>query len=256
MIEQLSLVASLTITVGVALLTSLLIWLRFPWIIDDEAGIRLLRGVNSINRPGGLVTFVLTGVGLVISWLAAFIVPGSLSRTLADVPLMIAFAMVAGATGWLFWIDISIHRLPNRIVMPITVLSLALFLLSLIMGVGQADRSDDHLWAGAGTPALNGLIGALAMLIFFVIVNVAGTFMRRSTMGMGDVKLSVSVGLLTTALSPSGPILALLLINGIAVVHVIILLATKRRQWASKIAFGPYMLIGTWTTVLVGAAFL
>ncbi|MFB9776783.1 hypothetical protein [Brevibacterium otitidis] len=256
MIEQLSLVASLTLTVGVALLTSLIIWLRFPWIIDDEAGIRLLRGVNSINRPGGLVTFVLTSVGLVLSWLAAFIVPGALSRTAADIPIMIAVAMLAGATGWLYWVDISIHRLPNRIVMPITGLSLLLFLISLVMGVGQPDHSDEHLWAGAGTGALNGLLGALGMLLLFVILNVAGTLMRRSTMGLGDVKLSISVGLLTAAVSPYGPLLAIVLINGIAVVHVLLLLAARRRQWTSKIAFGPYMLIGTWTTVLVGTAFL
>lgn len=256
MIEQLSLVASLTLTVGVALLTSLIIWLRFPWIIDDEAGIRLLRGVNSINRPGGLVTFVLTSVGLVLSWLAAFIVPGALSRTAADIPIMIAVAMLAGATGWLYWVDISIHRLPNRIVMPITGLSLLLFLISLVVGVGQPDQSDEHLWAGAGTGALNGLLGALGMLLLFVILNVAGTLMRRSTMGLGDVKLSISVGLLTAAVSPYGPLLAIVLINGIAVVHVLLLLAARRRQWTSKIAFGPYMLIGTWTTVLVGTAFL
>lgn len=254
--EQLSLVASLSITVLASLAVSAWIWLRFAHLVGDEAGLRLLRGVASDGKPSAFVSTVLTCVGAVIAWLAAFIAPASLSHTVADAPLLIAFGLFAGATGWLFWIDTSIHRLPNRIVLPITFAALGLFVLSVFIGVTQDTGERRELWAGGATPAVNGLIGGLVVLLFFVLLTVLAASLKRSGMGGGDVKLAVVVGMLPGALSPAGPLIALVAMNVSALIQVLHSVGTGRTRWQDSIAYGPHMLIGTWTAVILGPAFL
>ncbi|MEV0983182.1 prepilin peptidase [Brevibacterium sp. NPDC049920] len=254
--EPLSLVASLSLTVLTALAVSTWIRLRFVRLIDDEAGLRLLRGVDRDSTPSGLVTAVLTSSGAVIAWLAAFIAPAYLSRTVADAPILLALGLFAGATGWLFWIDSSIRRLPNRIVLPITFASLLLYLVSIVIGVTREPTGLPGTWAGAATPAVEGLISGLVVLLFFLLLAVLALRMRRTGMGGGDVKLAVVVGMLPGALSPAGPLVALVVMNLSALVHVLWLTGTRRKRWGDAIAFGPHMLIGTWTAVILGPLLL
>lgn len=256
MSEPLSLVASLSITVIASLAVSAWIWLRFPHLIDDEAGLRLLRGVNSMGRPSGLVTAVLTSVGAVIAWLAAFIAPSFLGRTGADAPLLAAFGLFAGATGWLFWIDTAIRRLPNRIVLPITFAALVLFVVSVVIGVTRDTGDAPGMWAAGATPAIHGLLGGFAALLFFLLLALLALRLRRTGMGGGDVKLAVIVGMLPGALSLGGPLIALLVMNVSALVHVLWAVGTGRARWGSAIPFGPHMLIGTWTAVIAGPLLL
>ena len=253
--EPLSLVASLSLTVLTALAVSTWIRLRFARLIDDEAGLRLLRGVDRDSTPSGLVTAVLTSSGAVIAWLAAFIAPAYLSRTVADAPILLALGLFAGATGWLFWVDSSIRRLPNRIVLPITFASLLLYLVSIVIGVTREPTGLPGTWAGAATPAVEGLISGLVVLLFFLLAVLA-LRMRRTGMGGGDVKLAVVVGMLPGALSPAGPLVALVVMNLSALVHVLWLTGTRRKRWGDAIAFGPHMLIGTWTAVILGPLLL
>ncbi|WP_295688986.1 prepilin peptidase [uncultured Brevibacterium sp.] len=250
--EPLSLVASLSLTVLTALAVSTWIRLRFARLIDDEAGLRLLRGVDRDSTPSGLVTAVLTSSGAVIAWLAAFIAPAYLSRTVADAPILLALGLFAGATGWLFWVDSSIRRLPNRIVLPITFASLLLYLVSIVIGVTREPTGLPGTWAGAATPAVEGLISGLVVLLLAVLA----LRMRRTGMGGGDVKLAVVVGMLPGALSPAGPLVALVVMNLSALVHVLWLTGTRRKRWGDAIAFGPHMLIGTWTAVILGPLLL
>nr|WP_272902198.1 prepilin peptidase [Brevibacterium daeguense] len=169
---------------------------------------------------------------------------------------MIAFGLVAGATGWLFWIDTSIHRLPNRIVLPITGAVVLLFLVGVVVGVFQENSATDHQWAGAGTTALNGLIGGLVLLLVFLVLNVLGAVLGRRGMGGGDVKLAVVVGMLPAALSPFGLVVALVVMNLSALAQVLYAVAGQGRGMREAIAYGPHMLVGTWTAVIIGPVFL
>lgn len=254
--EALSLVASLTLCVGASLLASAYIWWRFAFVIDDEAGIRVLRGVSSNSRPGWLVTTTLTGLGVVIAWFVAFVIPAYLSESLADAPLMVAFGLVAGSTGWLFWIDQSIHRLPNRIVVPLTAVVLLLFLGSLVMGVVATPAEADLGFAGYGTWALRGLIGGLALLIVFGLINLLGAAIKRTTMGMGDVKLSVIVGLLSACALAVGPVIAFVVMCISALIGIAYGALAQGKSLKDPVAFGPHMLIATWTAVIVSPVLL
>ena len=126
--QSVSLVTGLSLAVGAAIAVSVIIWFSFPKLINDEAGLRLLRGLRTDNRPVWLVSFVMTATGLVLAWIAGFFLPLFMSRTYADIPIILALGVFAGATAWLFWIDSVLHRLPNLIVLPIT----GLMILSLI----------------------------------------------------------------------------------------------------------------------------
>jgi len=248
--EPLSLPLSLALTTGVSLLVSLWIWLQFPTLINDEAGLRLLRGVESNNRPSGLVTVTLTSVGVVVSWIAGFLVPINLGRSVADGFVLVAMGLLAGATGWLYWIDSSIRRLPNRIVLPLAGASLLLYLACLVVGA-LLPQEPNTGWAGHATPAINGLIGALLLLIFFVLVNLGGALVHHTGIGMGDVKLAVPVGLAVSVDSLWGLLVALIAMNLSACLQLFNVYALKRSRLPNGIAYGPHMLIGAWVAIII-----
>ena len=251
--SEVTLVTGLSVAVGTSLLTSLLIWFNFVRLVNDEAGIRLMRGLLNNNRPGWLVTFVLTGTGLVVAWIAGFFMPLFMSRTLADLPLVIALGVFAGATGWLYWIDATIRRLPNRIVFPVTAIMVLAFLLSLILGVNQDSAIMNGLWAKSGTPALSGLVSAGVLVAVFAIIYLVGMLFNASTVGMGDVKLAIPVGLVAGCLNPWGLLVAIIVMNVTAIIHWL------KKRWEQKpgaIAYGPHMLTGGWAAAILTPLFL
>jgi leader peptidase (prepilin peptidase) / N-methyltransferase len=96
----------------------------------------------------------------------------------------------------------------------------------------------------------SGLIGAFAggaLILFFMVVGKA--ILKKDTMGMGDLKMLVMIGLYV-----GFPAVWLSLFFGGVVASIFILasIAMKRIQWKSTIPFGPFIAIGTLTYVLVG----
>ena len=244
--ESVSLVAGLSLAVGAAIAVSVVIWFMFPKLINDEAGLRLLNGLRTDNRPVWLVSFVMTATGLVLAWIAGFFLPLFMSRTYADIPIIVALGVFAGATAWLFWIDSVLHRLPNLIVMPIAGFMILAYLVSMILGVTSKQSAFDQLWARGATPALAGLAGAGITVVLFAIVYLCGLALGKETLGLGDVKLAVPVGMVAGTASQWGLIVALIIMNVSALVYFLMHLGKRR-----NVAFGPHMLIGAWTTALL-----
>lgn len=244
--ESISLVAGLSLAVGAALFISVIHWFIFPSLINDAAGLRLLNGLRTDNRPVWLVAFVMAGTGLVLAWISGFFLPLFMSRTLADVPIIVALGVFAGTTGWLCWIDSSIHRLPNRIVIPMTVFMLLCYLLSLVLGVMSRQSAFDQLWARGATPALAGLASGAITLVVFAIIYIAGLMLGRETIGLGDVKLAIPVGMVAGTASQWGLVAAFVIMNVTAVIDVLIHIKHRRR-----IAYGPHMLISAWAAALL-----
>lgn len=246
MLESMSLVAGLSLAVGTALLTCVVVWFLFPRLIADEAGLRLLEGLRFDGRPVWLVSFVMTGTGLVLAWIAGFFLPLFMSRTLADVPIIMALGVFAGATAWLFWIDKDIHRLPNRIVIPLTALMLVAYVVSMILGFSSQQSALDQMWAKGATPALAGLAGGGFTLVIFAILYLVGLLLGRDTIGLGDVKLAIPVGMVAGTASQWGLLVALVVTCVSAALVVVTHLKNRK-----NLAFGPHMLIGAWTAALL-----
>ena len=90
---------------------------------------------------------------------------------------------------------------------------------------------------------LSSLIGAVCVSIPFLVFALCGV------MGYGDVKLMAAVGVL---LGIKGVLFAAFAGIVIGCFAAIILKFKKTHDWKSEIAFGPYLCIGSYLSMLIG----
>ena len=129
---------------------------------------------------------------------------------------------------WLSLIDFKTHRLPNRLVGWFTASQL-LVLPIANQGFMPPKRLMDVLIIGG--------LNTFLYLILFVL--------SRGSLGMGDVKFAFPLGLTVGWYSPELWLLAIFgtfLIDGVVSLLGII---TRRMNRQSRLAFGPYMFLGT-----------
>lgn len=135
--------------------------------------------------------------------------------------------------------DIRWMLLPNKIVFPLIGLGAITVLLRSLQG-------SDPL--GIIISAIGGLL--VAGGIFYVVFQVS----NGSWIGGGDVKLGFALGLFI-----GSPVLAFLMLFGASVLGLIFALPgvlLKKSQFSSKIPFGPFLIISSIATVLVGQCIL
>jgi leader peptidase (prepilin peptidase)/N-methyltransferase len=125
-------------------------------------------------------------------------------------------------------IDFKAHRLPNQLVGWFAVIEV--FLLGFLSWF-----ADD-----------------LARLMTALVVGVASTtaylllyFLSRAALGMGDVKFAFPLGLCVGWYSANHWLVAIFVSFLLAGLVAVIGLATKRMTRKSRLAFGPYMFLGT-----------
>lgn len=143
-------------------------------------------------------------------------------------PLLIGLVWLAAVTPRLVAVDLAEHRLPDAVVLP----GYPVVLASVVL-----DR-----WA-AGADALPVLAAAAATGLVLLLLHLAGG------MGFGDVKLAPLLGALSAAAAPGGALVALVLAflaGGAASVVVLV-----RRGRRARLAFGPALLLGAWSAVLL-----
>jgi len=139
---------------------------------------------------------------------------------LALLPLAVAGPALAA-------IDLDVHRLPNRILAPVAIATLAA-LAAAALAVGEPLHI---LWAVAAAVATLAVLGAL---------NLA-----TDGIGMGDVKLAGIIAAAVTPLGLSVLWIAIAIGSGLAILHTT---ATRQR---GPIPFGPWLLLGAWAGTLL-----
>ncbi len=142
----------------------------------------------------------------------------------AVLPVLLYWAAVAIA---LALIDVDHHRLPDAIVLPSYVVTVALLILASVL-TGDYARLVAALIGGI---ALGGFYLALALL-------------RPGGMGLGDVKLAGALGMLVAWLGWAELLVgafAAFLIGGLVGVA---LMAGSRATRKTALPFGPFMLLG------------
>lgn len=150
-------------------------------------------------------------------------------------PVLAAYLYLAAIGVALVTIDLAVHRLPDRLTLPSYPVVAVLLVASSLIG-------DD--WARLGRAAVGGLL--LYGAYYLLAVAVPGG------MGFGDVKLA---GVLGAVLAWAGwaPLLvgAVLgfLYGGLVSLG---LLAARRVSRTSRVPFGPFMVAGTLTAVVLG----
>ena len=177
---------------------------------------------------GGAVAFALV---------AAWIVTGtSPTMTPAAALRLAALLYLAAITIALALIDLDVHRLPNAIVVP-------------SYAVGAVLLGASGLLAGDFVGLARAAAGAGASVLFYTIL----ALVKPGGMGLGDVKLAGVLGMYLGAAGWAqlavGTIAAFVLGGTVAV----ILLIAQRARRTDGLPFGPWMLAGAWTGLVVGA---
>jgi leader peptidase (prepilin peptidase)/N-methyltransferase len=138
-------------------------------------------------------------------------------------------------TAWpLAKTDIQQRRLPNKYVLPAFPMTL--------LGQVAAGIATGLWW--------NMLWAALAMLITFAVALGVN---RLGLLGMGDVKLMSAMALALGWYSPILLVIAVLISFLIAGLAALILLGLGRIKLGSSLPLGPYLLVGFFGAITVGA---
>lgn len=146
---------------------------------------------------------------------------------------LIPFLLLGIGGAALAVIDLRLMRLPNKIVLP-------LYLTGLI---GLAGASvPGHQWHRL-------VIGLICMALFYGIFYLLAVF---GPMGFGDVKLVGVLGLHLGWLGFQYAYAGLLLGTLCATLGALVLIPLRGRAWRkSKVAYGPYLLLGAWIAILL-----
>lgn len=171
-------------------------------------------------------------------------VTGALWATVAAVhgwtwllPALLAFTWVLVVATV---IDLRHRIIPNRLTYRAAPVLLAL------LAVAAATRGE---WGDLG----RGIVAGLAIPIVMFLLSEGFRLARgQAGMGMGDVKLAVSIGLVVGYLGGWELLVAFYgtAVAGAAV--VVVLLVAGRATLASRIPYGPYLAVGALAAVLAG----
>ncbi|MFF2273465.1 prepilin peptidase [Agromyces sp. NPDC058136] len=146
-------------------------------------------------------------------------------------PALLAFAACATV---LSIVDLVEKRLPNAVVFP----ALGAVAVLLVPATWATGSWMSLVWA---------LVGSAAMFaVYFVLALIS-----PSSMGMGDVKLALVIGMLAGWFGLTAWLVALLAAFVIGGVLAIIALILKRVTMRGSIPFGPSMLAGALVAVLL-----
>lgn len=180
---------------------------------------RIPRGARLTAGPVEAAAGAITAVGAVVVW------PGAL------VALTIWVGVLAVALGA---VDIRHHRLPDALTLPaIPVTAL------LVVGTELADpAAGDLVRAALAAAALGGAFWLLAVV-------------APAAMGRGDVKLVPSLALATGYVSWEAALVAVLAAFALGAAFALAGLLLRRVRLTSSIAFGPFLLLGAWLTLVL-----
>lgn len=152
-----------------------------------------------------------------------------------DVAVVAVHLGLAGIGIWLLAIDARTHRLPNRIVLPTLAASLALVCVDALV----IQRTGTLIGSLAGMLILGG---------FYALLR--GT--SRGGIGGGDVKLAALIGLVLGWHGWQVLVIGAASAFVLGALYALALMAVKRANRSTRIAFGPWMIIGAVLGIAIG----
>ncbi|HWV48256.1 MAG TPA: A24 family peptidase [Microbacterium sp.] len=149
----------------------------------------------------------------------------------------IVIAVHAGLIGIgirLIVIDARTHRLPNRIVLPVGAA------LLVLIGI-------EALAAGDASTLVRCLAGGVILGGFYAVLNLVG-----GGVGGGDVKLAAVIGLVLAWHGWQSLIVGAAAAFVLGAVYALALMALRRANRTTRIAFGPWMIVGAVLGIAMG----
>lgn len=147
--------------------------------------------------------------------------------TVHGVLVVLAHLALAVVGIRLIVIDARTHRLPNRLVLP----TLGAVVLLVVL---------DGVLAGDLERMLRSLLGGLALGGFYALMRL----MSRQGIGGGDVKLAAVIGVVLGWHGWTTLLIGALAAFMLGAVYALALMALRRADRNTRIAFGPWMIVG------------
>ena len=161
------------------------------------------------------------------------------AAVLADLISLTGLAIFFALSIWLAVVDWREHRLPNELVAAAGLTALASQLAQTALTATEPTGLDL-------APFIRSVTAAAVCFVLYLALHLASRTQRAAGMGAGDVKLSAVLGLYLGWVSADTAVLGIAAGFVLASVFSLILIATKRGNKRSRVAFGPWMLAGAW----------
>ncbi|REJ04647.1 prepilin peptidase [Microbacterium bovistercoris] len=142
---------------------------------------------------------------------------------------------LVGVGAWLLVIDARTHRLPNRIVLP----TLGVLLVLVIV---EAPATGDI------ARLVRSLLGMLLLAGFYAVMRLAS----RQGVGGGDVKLAAVIGLVLGWHGWQALVIGAASAFVLGALYALALMALRRADRSTRIAFGPWMIVGAVLGIAIG----
>lgn len=155
----------------------------------------------------------------------------------------IVLAVAAGLSPWLLRIDLALHRLPDRIVLPAAGTLTGVLALAAMLPLAPAEQGAARRML---TAALVATAVALVLWALPLILTGAGG------VGLGDVKFMPVVAQVAVSLHWGGALVALAVMALSAGVVAGAGLLRGRLGLRSRIAYGPHLILGMWAGAASG----
>lgn len=149
------------------------------------------------------------------------------SDSVRDVIIVLVHLGLVGIGVWLLVIDVRTHRLPNRIVLPT--------LVSVLVLVGL-----DALVTAQSASLVGATIGMLVLGGFYAVLRATS----GGGIGGGDVKLAAVIGLVLGWHGWQALAVGAASAFVLGALYALALMLTRRANRSTRIAFGPWMIIG------------
>lgn len=153
---------------------------------------------------------------------------------LRTVLVVLVHVALLGIGGWLLVVDVRTHRLPNRIVLPTLAALVPLAILDAV------------LTGGAG-PLIGAVAGLLVLGGFYAVLRL----ISRAGMGGGDVKLAALLGFVLGWHGWQALAVGAASAFVLGALYALALMALRRADGSTRIAFGPWMILGAILGVLL-----
>lgn len=146
---------------------------------------------------------------------------------LRDWVVVIVHIVLSGLGAWLLAIDARTHRLPNRIVLPT---------LAALLGLGVIDA----LVSGGTSALVRAMLGMVILGGFYAGLRL----ISQAGMGGGDVKLAAVIGLILGWHGWQSLAVGAAAAFVLGALYAMGLMLLRRANGSTRIAFGPWMIIG------------
>lgn len=148
---------------------------------------------------------------------------------------LFAFALLTASLVAQSIVDAATHRLSRRITMSTILLGAPLLAVAAVV------RNDPGR-----------LVVSFACMLLLFIVFLLLWILSRGGIGGGDVRLAIVIGMYLGWLGASYVLVAVLVASVLAGMVALLLLISQRATRTTRLAFGPYLALGTLVSMMSG----